>query len=70
MAFINSITPVCERVAGSGKYRYGVLRVWGTLGYAAGAQGAGLVLEWLPPAPFFYWWPGLAASAFWGFGAL
>lgn len=53
MAFINSITPVCERVAGSGKYRYGVLRVWGTLGYAAGAQGAGLVLEWLPPGALF-----------------
>lgn len=52
-ALVNSITPVCERVAGSSKYRYGLLRVWGTIGYAAGAQGAGLAVEHLPGwAPF------------------
>ncbi len=48
MALINSMTPVCERVAGESKYRYGILRVWGTIGYAAGAQGAGLAIEKLP----------------------
>lgn len=53
MSFINSITPVCERVAGDSKYRYGVLRVWGTLGYAAGAQGAGLAIELLPSWALF-----------------
>lgn len=52
-ALVNSVTPVCERVAGSSKYRYGLLRVWGTIGYAAGAQAAGLAVEHLPGwAPF------------------
>lgn len=53
MSFVNSITPFCERVAGSSSYRYGVLRVWGTLGYAAGAQGAGLAIEKLPGPALF-----------------
>ena len=53
MSFVNSITPVCERIAGDCKYRYGVLRVWGTLGYAAGAQGAGLAIELLPGYALF-----------------
>lgn len=53
MSFVNSITPVCERVAGESKYRYGVLRVWGTLGYAAGAQAAGLAVELLPGYALF-----------------
>ena len=53
MSLINSITPFCERVAGNSSYRYGVLRVWGTLGYAAGAQGAGLAIERLPGPALF-----------------
>lgn len=48
MSLINSFTPVCERIAGESRYRYGVLRVWGTIGYAAGVQGAGLAIEKLP----------------------
>ncbi len=48
MALINSVTPVCERIAGESRYRYGLLRVWGTIGYAAGAQAAGLAVEKLP----------------------
>lgn len=53
MSFINSVTPVCERIAGDSCYRYGVLRVWGTFGYAAGAQGAGLAIELLPGPALF-----------------
>ncbi len=59
MSFMNSITPVCERIAGESSYRYGVLRVWGTLGYAAGAQGAGLAIQLLPGVALFV----LVASA-------
>lgn len=55
MSFVNSVTPICERIAGEGRYRYGILRVWGTFGYAAGAQGAGLAIEKLPgPALFIF----------------
>ena len=53
MSFVNSITPICERIAGDGPFRYGVLRVWGTFGYAAGAQGAGLLIEKLPGQALF-----------------
>lgn len=53
MSFVNSVTPICERIAGEGRYRYGVLRIWGTFGYAAGAQGAGLAIEKLPGPALF-----------------
>ncbi len=59
MSLINSVSPVCERIAGSSKYRYGVLRVWGTIGYAAGAQSAGLAVQHLPGWALF----GLTAGA-------
>lgn len=48
LSLFNAVNPVSERLAGSSKYRYGILRVWGTLGYAAGAQAAGLLVEHLP----------------------
>ncbi len=53
MSFVNSITPICERIAGEGPFRYGVLRVWGTFGYAAGAQVSGLLIEKLPGQALF-----------------
>lgn len=59
MSLINSVTSVCERVAGDSKYRYGILRIWGTLGYASGAQVAGLAIEHLPGYALFL----LVASA-------
>lgn len=53
MSLINSQMPVCERMAGASRYRYGTLRVWGTFGYAAGAQGAGLAMEHVGPGFIF-----------------
>lgn len=53
MSLINSIMPVCERMAGASKYRYGSIRVWGTLGYASAAQAAGFVMETVSPAFIF-----------------
>ncbi len=53
MSFLNSIQPISERLAASCKYRYGVLRVWGTVGYAAGAQAAGLAVQYFPPIVLF-----------------
>ncbi len=47
-SMISAVQPVLERLAGSSRYRYGVLRVWGTIGYAVGAQSAGLILQKLP----------------------
>ena len=50
---ISSVMPVLERMAGAAKYRYGVLRIWGTVGYAAGAQTAGLIFQYTSPMLLF-----------------
>lgn len=71
MSFINSVNSVCERMAGSSKYRYGALRVWGTLGYAAGAQAAGLALDLDFPSFIFVMFlcsTLLTILGFWGTG--
>ena len=48
-----------KRLAGESRFRYGTLRVWGTIGYATGVQGAGLAMELLPGYAMFL----LAAAA-------
>ena len=53
MSLINSVQPVLERLAGAARYRYGLLRVWGTIGYAVGAQVAAILLQHLPPVFLF-----------------
>jgi len=53
MSFMNSVMPVSERIAGATKFRYGVLRVWGTFGYAAGAQAAGVAIQSFPAMVLF-----------------
>ena len=53
MSFIMASQPILERLAGASKYRYGVLRVWGTVGYAVGAQAAGLIMQHLPSVFLF-----------------
>lgn len=71
MALINTVNPVCERMAGASPYRYGSVRVWGTFGYAAGAQAAGLALEFLPSSALFvmmFCSSLLAVLGFWGAG--
>lgn len=59
MSALNSLSSICERLAGESRFRYGVLRVWGTFGYAAGVQGAGLAIQLLPGYALFL----LAAAA-------
>lgn len=53
MSAINSITPICERMAASSRYRYGSIRVLGTFGYACGAQAAGFAMEHIAPSFIF-----------------
>lgn len=52
-SFLNATLPVSEQLAASGPYRYGILRVWGTLGFALGAQAAGIAVEHFPPEALF-----------------
>lgn len=53
MSFYNSANAVAERLATASRYRYGTLRVWGTFGYAAGAQAAGVAVQSFPPIVLF-----------------
>lgn len=53
MGFVSALSPVCERMAGAGRFRYGTVRVWGTVGYAAAAQLAGIVMEFIAPQMIF-----------------
>ncbi len=53
MTGICSMSPVLERMAGLCKYRYGSVRVWGTLGFASAIQIAGLILQYLPSQYLF-----------------
>ncbi|MBO4887651.1 MAG: MFS transporter [Firmicutes bacterium] len=53
MSFISAVQPILERLAGASKYRYGILRVWGTIGYAVGAQVAGLIIGTMPSVVLF-----------------
>ncbi|MBQ2667719.1 MAG: MFS transporter [Clostridia bacterium] len=51
MGAISGMSPVSERVASSGKYRYGQIRIWGTIGFAAAPQVGGFILDLAEP----YW---------------
>ena len=42
---IGSVSTIGERVASSGKYRYGQIRIWGTIGFAAAPPIAGLIFD-------------------------
>lgn len=52
-SFIGALQPLCERIISGSGHRYGSLRVFGTFGYAAGAQAAGIVLQAFPPKALF-----------------
>lgn len=43
---IGAVSPISERVASSGKYRYGQIRIWGTIGFAAAPPIAGAIFEY------------------------
>ncbi len=42
---IGAVSPIGERVASSGKYRYGQIRIWGTIGFAAAPPIAGAIFD-------------------------
>lgn len=52
-SFLNATLPVSEQLAASSPYRYGILRVWGTFGFALGAQAAGIAVERFPSVVLF-----------------
>lgn len=66
MSFFSATQTVSEQLAAKSPYRYGVLRVWGTLGYATGAQASGLAVQIFPGPMLFFM--AAVSSAFTVFG--
>lgn len=67
MGIISSISPISERIAGAGRYRYGTVRIWGTFGYAAAAQLACIIMEVTTPQLIFFLISASAVIAIVGF---
>ena len=66
---MNGVNPVVERMATSSPYSYGSVRMWGSIGFAAGTQLTGLLYDHIAPvAPYvaFILAMLLAILGFWG----
>lgn len=50
----SALNPIFENMAGDGKYRYGLVRIWGTIGYAVSSQVAALLLDIADPKWIFF----------------
>ncbi len=70
MSFLVATQPVSEQLASTGPYRYGVLRVWGTVGYSVGAQAAGIAVQNFPPMALFSMVAASALLTALGFGCI
>lgn len=66
---MNGVNPVVERMATSSPYSYGSIRMWGSIGFAAGTQLTGLLYDNIAPiAPYiaFIFAMLVAILGFWG----
>ncbi|MBF8969371.1 MULTISPECIES: MFS transporter [unclassified Streptococcus] len=50
---INGINPVMDLLAARSPYKYGSIRVWGTIGYATGTQMAGILYQMIHPQAIY-----------------
>ena len=50
----SALNPIFENMAGDGKYRYGLVRIWGTIGFAVSSQVAALLLDIADPKWIFF----------------
>lgn len=53
LLLLNGINPIMEKIATASPYKYGKIRIWGTWGYAAGTQIAGLLYAKVSPRSIF-----------------
>lgn len=53
LTLINGTNPVMEKIASSSPYRYGKIRIWGTIGYAIGSWLAGMIYQLISPSAIF-----------------
>lgn len=53
LMLLNGTNPVMEKIATASPYRYGSIRIWGTIGYSAGSQLAGMIYAFVSPRSVF-----------------
>lgn len=69
MSLVQCVAPICEQLCTTGKYRYGSVRVWGAAGYAASAQLAGIIYQFLAPVFLFIFFAltiAMTILGYWG----
>jgi len=53
LAILNGVNPIIERMATVSKHKYGLIRIWGTIGYASGTQVSGLIYRYISPEAMY-----------------
>ena len=53
LAVLNGVNPIIERMATVSKHKYGLIRIWGTIGYASGTQVSGLIYRYISPGAMY-----------------
>lgn len=66
LMFINAVNPVLDSIAATSPFKYGKIRIWGTIGYATGIQIAGLIYRYISPQAIFITFIGMMFLAILG----
>nr|WP_317999486.1 MFS transporter [uncultured Faecalibacillus sp.] len=53
LAILNGVNPIIERMSTVSKHKYGLIRIWGTIGYASGTQVSGLIYRYISPEAMY-----------------
>ncbi len=53
MGLVSALNPIFENLATDGKYRYGQIRIWGTMGYAVSSQVGTILMDITDPKWIF-----------------
>lgn len=67
MGLVTAVSPITERIAGGGRFRYGTVRVWGTVGYAISVQLCGILMQHADPSLIFVLFSASAVLSIVGF---
>ncbi len=68
-ATLNCASGICDKMATAGRYRYGSVRFWGSVGYAIAAQVAGFVYDYVSPSAIFLIYAAASVLTVIGFNA-
>ncbi|MEC0302109.1 MFS transporter, partial [Terribacillus saccharophilus] len=49
LSFVNSVSPINEKLATNSRFRYGNIRIWGAIGFALASQIAAIIYEFISP---------------------